>query len=171
MTATGWRTLAVWAAVGFLFGFLVARLTWLARGEVSSVPWSAALVLGAAGAALVFTGVRTKHRLERKTGTKPLPPLVGARLAALALAASRVGAGVGGGYLGYGAFVLADLSTDSARSCCCARPVRPRSGRRGGRRLAAGARPAPAGGHRPDPARHHLTGRSPPGGLGTRLWG
>jgi hypothetical protein len=112
VTATGWRTLVVWAAVGFLFGWLVARLTWVARGEVSDVPWSAALVLGAAGTALVFTAVRTRQRLEGTKGTKPLPPLVGARLAALALAASRVGAGVGGGYLGYGTFVLGDLSTD-----------------------------------------------------------
>ena len=112
MTATGWRTLVVWAGVGFLFGWLVARLTWVARGEVSSVPWSAAVVLAAAGTALVFTAVRTRHRLERKPGTKRLPPLVAARLAALALASARVGAGVGGGYLGYAAFVLADLDTD-----------------------------------------------------------
>jgi len=37
---------------------------------------------------------------------------VGARLAALAVAASRVGAVVAGGYAGYALFLLVDLSTD-----------------------------------------------------------
>ena len=111
MTATSWRTLLAWGAVGFLFGWVVARLSWVVRGEVASVPLSAAVVLVAAGSALIFTALRTRHRLEGRSGTKRLPALVGARLAALALASSRVGAGVGGGYLGYGAFVLGDLGT------------------------------------------------------------
>ena len=61
----------------------MARLSYVARGEVARVPWSAALVLAAAGVALIFTAIRTRHRLEGKPGTKRLPPLVGARLAAL----------------------------------------------------------------------------------------
>ncbi len=112
MRATDWRTLLAWAVAGVVVGWLVARLSYVARGEVAPVPWSAALVLAAAGVALVFTAIRTRHRLERKPGTKPLPPLVGARLAALGLAASRVGAGVGGGYAGYALFLLGDLTTD-----------------------------------------------------------
>ncbi len=112
MTATGWRTLVAWAAVGGVFGWLVARLVYLARGEVASVPWSAALVLAAAGAALIYTAIRTRARLEGKEGTKPLPPLVGARLAALGVAASRVGAVVAGGYSGYALFLVGDLTTD-----------------------------------------------------------
>jgi hypothetical protein len=44
------------------------------------------------------TGVR--NRLARAPGTKPLPPIVAARSAALALAASRVGAVVCGFYAG-----------------------------------------------------------------------
>jgi Protein of unknown function (DUF3180) len=111
VTATSLRTLLGWAAVGVALGWLVARLSWVVRGEVGDVPLSAAIVLFAAGAALIFTAIRTRHRLEGRAGTKRLPPMVGARLAALALAASRVGAGVGGGYLGYGAFVLGDLGT------------------------------------------------------------
>lgn len=112
MTATGWRTLLAWSGVGLVLGWVVARFVYVARGEVASVPWSAALVLAVAGVALIFTAIRTRARLERKEGTKPLPPLVGARLAALGVAASRVGAGVGGGYAGYAVFLLGDLTTD-----------------------------------------------------------
>ncbi len=112
MTATSWRTLLAWAASGIVVGWLVARLAYVARGEVASVPWSAALVLAAAGVALIFTAIRTRARLEGRHGTKRLPPLVGARLAALAVAASRVGAVVAGGYAGYALFLLVDLSTD-----------------------------------------------------------
>ena len=112
MTATGWRTLLAWAGAGLVLGWVVARFVYVARGEVVSVPWSAALVLAVAGVALVFTAIRTRARLERKEGTEPLPPLVGARLAALGVAASRVGAGVGGGYAGYAVFLLGDLTTD-----------------------------------------------------------
>jgi Protein of unknown function (DUF3180) len=112
VTATGWRTLLAWAAAGLVIGWVMARLGYVARGEVASVPWSAALVLMAAGVALIFTAIRTRARLEGKEGTKRLPPLVGARLAALGVAASRVGAVVGGGYAGYAVFLLGDLTTD-----------------------------------------------------------
>jgi hypothetical protein len=115
VTATGWRTLALWAAAGLVLGWVFARFAYVARGEVASVPWSAAVVLATAGVALIFTAIRTRARLEGKEGTKRLPPLVGARLAALGLAASRVGAVVGGTYAGYAAFVLGDLTTDYRR--------------------------------------------------------
>lgn len=112
MTATGWRTLIAWAVSGLVVGWVVARFVYVARGEVASVPWSAALVLATAGVALIYTAIRTRARLEHKEGTKPLPPLVGARLAALGVAASRVGALVAGGYAGYAVFLLGDLTTD-----------------------------------------------------------
>ena len=111
MTATGLRALLSWGGAGLVVGWVLARLGYVARGEVASVPWSAALVLAAAGVALIFTAIRTRARLEGKKGTKRLPPLVGARLAALAVAASRVGALVAGGYAGYALFLLGDLTT------------------------------------------------------------
>lgn len=111
MTATNWRTLAVWALAGAVAGWFVARVVFVGRGEVASVPFSAAAVLAAAGVGLIFTAIRTRARLERKPGTKPLPPLVAARLAALGLAASRVGAVVAGAYTGYALFLVADLTT------------------------------------------------------------
>ncbi len=61
---------------------------------------------------MIYTAIRTRARLEGKPGTKRLPALVGARLAALGLAASRAGALVAGGYGGYALFLLGDLSTD-----------------------------------------------------------
>jgi Protein of unknown function (DUF3180) len=111
VTATGVRTLVGWAAAGLVIGWLVARLIYVGRGEVIGVPLSAAVVLGVAGAALIYTALRTRARLEERSGTKRLPPLVAARLAALALAASRVGAVVGGGYAGYAGFLLPELTT------------------------------------------------------------
>lgn len=111
MTATTWRTLAAWALAGAVAGWFVARIVFVGRGEVASVPFSAAGVLAAAGVGLIYTAIRTRARLEHKPGTKPLPPLVGARLAALGLAASRVGAVVAGGYAGYALFLVADLGT------------------------------------------------------------
>ncbi len=115
MTATTWRTLLGWAATGALLGWLFARFVYIARGEVASVPFTAAMVLAVAGVALIYTAFRSRARLEGRQGTKPLPPLVGARLAALGLAASRVGALVAGGYAGYALFLLGDLTTDYRR--------------------------------------------------------
>jgi hypothetical protein len=82
------------------------------RGEVGVPPWSAALVLAAAGVALIYTARHTRARLAGRPGTKPVPPLVAARLAALGVAGSRAGALVAGAYLGYTAYVATDLSTD-----------------------------------------------------------
>jgi len=49
----------------------------------------------------VFLWARgTRARLEKRPGTKPMPPMLALRTAALALAVSRAGAVVGGFYLG-----------------------------------------------------------------------
>jgi hypothetical protein len=57
-----------------------------------------------------------RPRLLRRPGAEPVPPLVAARTAALALAGSRVGAGVAGCYAGIGVLLLTDLGVEAARS-------------------------------------------------------
>jgi Protein of unknown function (DUF3180) len=111
MKPTGWVTLVTAAVSAAVVGWFFARMLENRRGEVSVPPWSAAVVLVAAGVALIYTARRTRARLARQPGTTPLPPLVAARLAALGLAGSRAGALVGGAYLGYSVFVASDLST------------------------------------------------------------
>jgi len=64
------------------------------------VPWMAAATLAILAIALWLWTTGVRNRLARAPGTKPLPPIVAARSAALALAASRVGAVVCGFYAG-----------------------------------------------------------------------
>jgi hypothetical protein len=115
MRPTEWRTLASAVVAAAVLGWFFARMLEARRGEVALPPWSAAVVLAAAGVALIYTARRTRARLARAAGTTPLPPLVAARLAALGLAGSRAGALVGGAYLGYTAFVVGDLSNHFRR--------------------------------------------------------
>ena len=112
MRPTTWRTLLAPALLAGVLGWFFARMLENRRGEVGVPPWSAALVLTAAGIALIYTARHTRARLEGRQGTKPVPPLVAARLAALGVAGSRAGALVAGAYLGYTAYVATDLSTD-----------------------------------------------------------
>ena len=112
MRPTTWRTLLAPAVLAGVLGWFFARMLENRRGEVGVPPWSAVLVLTAAGIALIYTARHTRARLAGRQGTKPVPPLVAARLAALGVAGSRAGALVAGAYLGYTAYVATDLSTD-----------------------------------------------------------
>src|SRR5262249_12690438 len=101
-------------AVGL--GWFFARMLDHRRGEISLPPWSAAIVLSAAGIALIFTARRTRARLAGRPGTKPVPSLVAARLAALGVAGWRAGPVVAGAFLGYPAYGAPALSTDYRQS-------------------------------------------------------
>lgn len=80
-----------WGAVGLMQGQTGRTLpvSWLA----ASTMWILALALG------IWTFL-ARPRLQRRPGTKPMPPIVAARTAALAMAASRTGSLVGGFYVG-----------------------------------------------------------------------
>jgi hypothetical protein len=69
-------------------------------GRFFPVPWSVPVVMGVLALAVLAWARGTRARLAHKPGTKPMPPLVAARTAALALATSRTGAVVGGFYTG-----------------------------------------------------------------------
>jgi hypothetical protein len=77
-----------------------------ALSRIVPVPWLAAATLWILALAIGLWAVLSRPRLLRTPGARPLPPLVAARTAALAMAASRVGALVGGFYAGVAIGVL-----------------------------------------------------------------
>jgi len=100
MTPTTWRILAAIAVPAAALGWAVTRLVDAYASRAIAVPWSLPVVmLGLAGVLALWTR-SVRARLAGKPGTTPVPPLLAARTAALALAGSRTGAVVGGFYAG-----------------------------------------------------------------------
>lgn len=97
---------AVAGSVGWGAAFLVSALT----GRYLVVPWLAPVTLLLLGIALLLWTRGVRARLAHKPGTRPLPPIVAARTAALAMAASRTGAFFGGFYLGVAIELLPNWS-------------------------------------------------------------
>ena len=106
-------------AIGLAIGWVAVHIVERFGGRILSVPWAAAIGLVLlAGAVLIWALVsrprlidpvrdRTGQRLSpaapgstRPPRTPRMNPLVAARTAALAMAASRTGAVIGGFYLG-----------------------------------------------------------------------
>jgi hypothetical protein len=115
MTPTRIRTLAVIALATVLLGwFIVAMVDALAQ-RLLPVPWSAAVALALMAFALLVWALLARPRLLRKPGRPPLPPLTAARTAALAMAASRTGAGVGGFYAGVALGLLPSWDTPAGQ--------------------------------------------------------
>jgi hypothetical protein len=82
-------------------GAVAYVLTRIFYGEVQSPPVFAPLWLLLLALAEGYTAQLTRHRLAGREGTKPINPLVVARLAALAKASSPVGALATGAYAGF----------------------------------------------------------------------
>lgn len=104
-------------------GVLAAALGWAATHLVDTfanrtlaVPWTMAVVMAMLAFALVLWARGTRARLAGRPGTRPIEPLVAARTAALALAASRTGALVAGFYAGVVVALLPDWSIDPVRT-------------------------------------------------------
>lgn len=90
-----------------LLAVLAAAIGWGAvsliegqSGRILPVPWLAASTMWILALALGIWTLLSRPRLQRRPGTKLLPPIVAARTAALAMAASRTGSLVAGFYLG-----------------------------------------------------------------------
>ena len=103
------------AGVGILFGLLAVALVEATQGRLLAVPWGAAVALALVAAAILIWGVVARPRLLGKPGRPPLTPIVAARTAALALAASRTGAGVFGFYAGIALGLLPERDTPAGR--------------------------------------------------------
>ena len=100
MTPTSLRLLLILGFAGTMLGWIVSLGVESVDSRSVPVPWMAAATLAILAIALWLWTSGVRSRLARAPGTKPLPPLVAARSAALALATSRVGAVVSGFYVG-----------------------------------------------------------------------
>lgn len=101
------RDLAAIGAVSALVGYLLVRGYY---GSLPALPWTPSVAL--AGLAVLEGGMArtTRSRIDRRPGTKPVEPLVVARLVALAKATAVVGAALIGFWAG--AFAYTFLARD-----------------------------------------------------------
>lgn len=141
MKPTRGVTLAAFGAFGVASGWVAVVLVGRLVGRILVVPWPAAAALWVLALAVVAWALVSRPALvdpDRRRGGSPvdrfgrgvpapvatgaptrprkrrrMDPLVAARTAALAMAASRTGAVIGGFYLGVALAVLPDLSTPS----------------------------------------------------------
>jgi hypothetical protein len=100
MTPTRGRLLLALLVIGAAVGWGTATLVDAWSGQSLPVPWTAPVVMGVLALALFLWARGVRARLAGRPGTTPMNPLVAARSAALAMAASRVGALVAGFYAG-----------------------------------------------------------------------
>lgn len=115
MTPTRVKTLAVIALLAVVLGWLVAVLVDSLAQRLLPVPWAAAAALLLTAVALFAWALLARPRLLGRPGRPPLPPMTAARTVALAMAASRTGAGVGGFYAGVALGLLPAWDTPAGR--------------------------------------------------------
>ncbi len=94
------------AVIAGAVGWGLVRIVDSWSGRVVPLPWLAAGALWLVAGAVLYWAISSKPRLTRAPGAKPMAPLVAARTAALAMAASRAGALMLGLYAGIALGVL-----------------------------------------------------------------
>lgn len=97
------------AALGW--GLVQIVAAWL--GRLVPVPWLAAGALWLLAGALAYWTLQARPRLQGRPDVKAMEPIVAARSAALAMAASRIGALMGGFYGGVAIAMAGRLGTPS----------------------------------------------------------
>jgi len=112
---TSIKLLAALGVLGAAIGWGLALVLEGVGGFLLPVPWSAPFALAVLVIALLFWTIGTRRRLAGRPGTEPLPPLLAARTAALAMAASRTGAIVAGFYAGVAALMFGLTENPLAR--------------------------------------------------------
>ena len=115
MRPTRARLLLSIALVSGVLGWGLLRAWETSRGTLPTIAWTTPAALGLLALAVLVTALVLRPRLRRRPGTKPVPPLFAARLAALALASSRVGAAVVGVYAGFALVLAGELDTAFGR--------------------------------------------------------
>jgi len=113
MKPTRIRFLVLPALVSGVLGWVVATLMDGQFGRALPVPLLAAVTLWLLAAAVLVWALLARPRLQRKSGSHPMPPIVAARTAALAMAASRTGGIVAGFYAGVAAGTFPDRLTQA----------------------------------------------------------
>lgn len=94
------RLLVALAAISAALGWATARLVDAFAERSLSVPITMPVVMALLALATALWARGTRARLAGRPGTRPMDPIVAARSAALAMAASRAGAIVAGFYVG-----------------------------------------------------------------------
>lgn len=115
MQPTRIRLLVAIAVVCAAIGWGVVQVVDAWTGRLLPVPWLAAGALWLLAGAIAYWALSSRPRLQRRPDAKPMPPLVAARSAALAMAASRIGALVMGFYAGVAIAMAGNLSTPSGQ--------------------------------------------------------
>jgi 4-amino-4-deoxy-L-arabinose transferase-like glycosyltransferase len=100
VTPTRARVLVGIAVVAAAVGWGATQLVDAYLNRTLPVPWTMPVVMVLLALALTLWARGTRDRLAGKPGAGPIDPLVAARSAALAMAASRTGAAVAGFYVG-----------------------------------------------------------------------
>lgn len=115
MKATTWRLIVGIAVVSGVVSWAVLRVWTNGRGALPEVPWPTAVVIALFGVSVLFSAVLLRPRIRRKEGHRPVEPIVVARFGVLSLASTRAGALFIGGYGGFLATALTDLTIDYRR--------------------------------------------------------
>jgi hypothetical protein len=110
MHPTRVRLLVAIAVVAAALGWGLTRIVDGQSGRILPVPWLAAGALWLLAAGVAIWAWQARPRLQRRPGARPMPPVVAARSAALAMAGSRIGALVAGAYAGVAVALTARLS-------------------------------------------------------------
>jgi Protein of unknown function (DUF3180) len=107
---------AVLGAIGWAITIVLQGQT----GRSLPIPGLAAAAMWIFGISFALWTYFAKPRLQRQPGHKPFPPLAAARIAVLAMAASRTGAVIGGFYLGVALASVSNSSTPAGWSAMIA---------------------------------------------------
>lgn len=113
MQPTRIRLLVALAVIAAAVGWGVVTVVDGRTGRVLPVPWLAAGALWLLAGAVAYWAVTSRPRLQGRPDAKPMPGVVAARTAALAMAGSRIGALVMGFYAGVAIGMVGRLSTPS----------------------------------------------------------
>lgn len=116
MKPTSMKVLGFLAVTAASLGWAWAHLLFAWRAQIVAVGWGTAVTMTLCAGALGIWGLLSRPRLQRRSGAVPLPPIVAARTAALALACSRTGALSVGVYAGILIGVLPRSGSATARS-------------------------------------------------------
>lgn len=114
MKPTTVRLLLLCAFVAAVLGWMVAD--WIdGHGRLPEVPWMSVVVIWVVAIFVLVWTLVARRRLRPEPGKPRMAPLVAARTAALALAGSRTGSLVFGGYLGMALRLLQETSVGAGR--------------------------------------------------------
>lgn len=102
------RVLAVAALLSGAVAWAGVRIVYAHGGDLPFVPWTVPAALAAWAALVVALAANLRRRLSGDPGLRPFPPLMAARLLAVAKASAYAGALLAGMYGGFALVLLPD---------------------------------------------------------------